>query len=149
MTAFLEDNPCLWQLITRYTLQIIAFGFQMNPQPQACKVQNCWNYSSCDDINIRHTYKLRHEKSSSAHYWWHQLTTSGGCGLNGSRKFLAIAQLFHHWDSKASGAGNISNGASGYSTHKGTGKYSYLCRTAAGPTSYCIGNIDEEFAQSS
>ena len=147
MASFLEDNPGLWQLVTRNALQIGTLGLQMYSQPYAGKVQDGRDNGCLYNLNIWHAYELSHKEGCGTHYRWHQLAASGGGCLNGTSKLLLIAQLLHHWNGKGTSTGNIGYGGTGYSTHKGTGNNCYLGRTAAGPAGNGIGNINEELAQ--
>ena len=149
MASFLENHPSLWQLISRNTLQIGALGLQMYAQPYTGKIQNSRDNSRFNYFNIWHTYKLCHQESCCTHNWRHKLTTCGGGCLYGTSKFFAIAQLFHHRNGKGTSTRYIGYRGAGNSTHKGTGNNCYLGRTATGPASNGIGNINEEFAQTS
>ena len=147
MAPFLKNHPCLRQLLPWHALQVCTLGLQMHPQPQAGKVQHGRNNCRLHDFDIRHAYKLCHEKCRCTHNRRHQLAASGGSSLNGTGKLLAVAQLLHHRDGKRAGTCHVGHGGAGHSAHQGTGQHCHLGRTAAGPPGDSVGNINKELAQ--
>ena len=147
MAFFQEQLFELRQLVTRSALQAELFSFVVNAQPYADVVQHCRDNGSLNNIKVRNAYKLCHQEGSSAHNRRHQLTAGRSSSLNSTRKCRTITELFHHRDGESAGAGNVTNGAAGNSTHEAGGQYGNLRRSACCPACDCVGNINEEFAQ--
>ena len=76
----------LGELVPRNALQVILFCLQMDRDEDAGKVQDSRNDRAYDDIAIRGTHDIRHQKCSGSHDRRHDLST-GGCGcFHGARE---------------------------------------------------------------
>ena len=119
----------------------------MNAQPYADVVQHRRNNGSLNNIEIRNTNELCHQEGSRTHNRRHELTAGRSSSFNCASKSRTIAKFFHHRNGESAGAGNVTNGAAGNSTHKAGGKHGNLCRTASCPACNSVSQIDKEFAQ--
>ena len=60
-----------------------------------------------DDLDIRNANVLNHQKGSSTHNWWHDLTIDRGRYFNRASLFRGEANALHQRDGERAGGHNV------------------------------------------
>jgi len=107
-------------------------GLEVDHKEDAREVQESGQDGPDHDLRVGDADHLSHEESGGAHDGGHDLSASGGGGLNGTRELRGIASLLHQGDGNGAGGHGVAHRGTGHHAAQSGRDDGYLGGTAGG-----------------